>query len=166
MLKLIKYTRIIYIFIGVIALPSIGLTQTQNCIIAAEVGNGVYATNVVTNCHVNTQTGTTQFSVNGKNKERDYASRIPLTTAHLQAAQRWARRLRMDERNNPAHFDIQAFFEQASQASSGFVLVRDSKGKAAYNVVYITDGVYRSIDLDYTSLRRNPRGLMTTGSRF
>ncbi len=166
MLKLIKNIRSIALFVALLTTPSLAAAQTQNCIIAAGSGGGLYATNVVTNCRVNIQTGTTRFTVNGKNKERDYASRSPLTSAHLQAASRWGRRLRMDGRNNPAQFDIQAFFEQAAQATSGFVLVRDSKGRTALNIVYITDGVYRSVDLDYTSLRNNPRGLMTTGNRF
>jgi len=167
MLTLRKCAHTVLLLITFFAIPSMGYSQsgqTRSCIIASESSNGIYSTNVVTNCRVNTQNGTTQFTVNGKNKERDYASKQSLTTAHLDAARRWARRLRMDAHNNPAQFDIQAFLLQASQATSGFVLVRDSKGRAALNIVYITNGVYRSIDLDYTSLRNNPRGLMTTGN--
>lgn len=166
MLTLIKSTRKLILLVSLLVIPLTGVSQsaqTQSCIIAAASGNGIYSTNVVTNCRVNTQNGTTQFTVNGKNKERDYSDQSPLTAAHLEAASRWARRLRMDTQNNPAQFDIQAFLTQASQATSGFVLVRDSKGRTALNIVYITDGVYRSIDLDFTSLRNNPRGLMTTG---
>jgi hypothetical protein len=167
MLTLRKCTRTLIILITFFTIPSMGYSQsgpTRSCIIASESGDGIYSTNVVTNCRVNTQNGTTQFTVNGKNKARDYSSQLPLTRAHLNAARRWAGRLRMDARNNPARFDIQAFLLQASQATSGFVLVRDSKGRTALNIVYITNGIYRSIDLDYTSLRNNPRGLMTTGN--
>lgn len=169
MLQLRNSPRLIILLITLLASPSLGLSQTEqmrSCIIASASSNGKYRTNVVTRCQVNTGNGTTQFIVNGKTKERIYSAKRPLTTAHLKAARRWLQKLRMDTRNNPAQFDIRAFLTQASQATSGFVLVRKIKGRTALNIVYITNGVYRSVDLKTTSLRARPQGLMTTGKRF
>ena len=72
----------------------------------------------------------------------------------------------MDPRHNPAGFDARAFLTEASRATSGKVLVYRRKGRKALNIVFITNGVYRSVDLAGASLASKPRGLLTTGKRF
>lgn len=133
------------------------------CTIAALDKNGRYRTDVVVNCRVDTQTGAAQLTVKGKAKTRTYQSRTQLTSAHIDLAKRWIRRARMDTKHNPALFDMSEFLTQAANATSGFVLIRERKGKPALNIVYITDGVYRSIDLPGSDLNAKPRGMLTTG---
>jgi len=140
--------------------------STHQCLIAALHKSGKYRTDVVTNCRINTQSGAATLTVKGKPKTRNYAEKSPLTSAHIDVAERWLARARMDRRHNPAAFDVAAFFTEASRATSGFVLTRQRKGRPALNIVYITDGVYRSIDLPGSNLRAKPVGLLTTGRNY
>lgn len=139
---------------------------TQNCVIASNDGRNGFRTDEVSRCRVNTSNGNATFVFNQKNRTRSYASVQPLTTQHLEAAAFWLNRagqIRVPANTNPNGFDPQGFLREASQASHGFVLVRNKRnGGRALNVVYITDGVYRSIDFPGTNLREMPSGFLTT----
>lgn len=68
----------------------------------------------------------------------------------------------MPNATNPAKFNVQEFLRQTSQATHGFVLVRQRNRGPALNVVYVTNGIYRSIDFPGTDLRQTPSGFLTT----
>lgn len=139
---------------------------TVDCVIASNDGRNGFRTDEISNCRINTRTGDISFVFKDRARSRSYDAVEPLTTRHLEAAAYWgarAGRFRFTPITNPAGFDPQAFLNAAAQATHGFVLVRNKKnGGRALNVVYITDGVYRSIDFDGTNLRDMPEGLLTT----
>jgi len=140
--------------------------QTANCIIASNDGRLGSGTEKVSSCRVNTSNGRTVFTYEGRDSSRVYSSRKPLTTRHLAAAKYWLERvdrLDFDPRRNPAGLNPKTFLSEASKATSGFVLYRSKKGRRFMNVVYITNGVYRSIDFPSTRLRSKPAGFLTTG---
>ena len=141
-------------------------SATVTCTIASNDGRNGFRTDEISNCRVNTRTGDISFVFKDRARTRSYDSVDPLTTRHLEAAAYWrdrVGRLRVAAATNPAGFDAQAFLNAASQATHGFVLVRNKKnGGRALNVVYITDSIYRSIDFDGTNLREMPEGLLTT----
>lgn len=137
---------------------------TQNCVIASNDGRNGFRTDEISSCRINTATGVSAFVFKGERRTRSYASVSPLTTRHLNAATYWLNnvgQLRFPANTNPAGFDPRAFLQAASQATHGFVLTRNKRnGGRAVNVVYITDGVYRSIDFSGTNMRRVPTGLL------
>ena len=146
-------------------LPTTAQAKTTSCIIASNDGRNGFRTDEVSQCRVDTLNGNASFVFNGKNRQRSYVSVKPLTKRHLQAATYWlkrTKRLRVPARTNPAKFDPQKFLNEAAQATDGFVLVHNRKGGRALNVVYITNGVYRSIDFPGTNLRETPTGFLTT----
>jgi len=140
--------------------------QTANCIIASNDGRNGFRTDEISNCRVNTSNGNANFVMKQRQRSRSYNGTQPLTTQHLEVAQYWLSRsgqLRVSSSTNPARFDPRSFLQAASQATHGFVLIRNkNKGGRAMNVVYITDGVYRSIDFPGTNLREMPSGFLTT----
>lgn len=140
--------------------------NTVKCVIASNDGKNGFRTDEVSSCRVNTANGSTSYVFKGTKRTRSYSSVKPLTTRHLDAAKFWLNRvgkLRFDTSRNPARFDPKSFLSAASKATSGFVLIRTNKGRRSLNVVYITNGVYRSIDFPGTSLRATPSGFLTTG---
>ena len=137
--------------------------STARCIIAAEHETRTYRTDTIKNCRIDLQSGSTTYTHKGKNKERSYDRKIPLTSKHINAVNRWMnarRRLTIDPQLNPVGLDLNSFLSEAAKATEGFVLVRKRKGKTAYNLVFITDGVYRLVDLTGTSLNSIPSGFM------
>ena len=139
--------------------------NTANCVIASNDGKNGFRTDEVSRCRVNTANGATSYVFNGKSSKRSYSSRKPLTTRHLDAARYWLNRvekLQFQTTHNPVGFDPRVFLSEASKATSGLVLIRRKNGKRKLNVVYITDGVYRSIDFPGTSLKAMPSGFLTT----
>ena len=159
-------------FVLALALSFSGLSvqaQTSgmvNCVIASNDGRNGFRTDEISGCRIDRGTGTARFIFKQEERSRSYDAVEPLTTRHLEAATYWLNRvgqLRFPASTNPAAFDPQAFLQAASQATHGFVLVRNKKsGGSAVNVVYITNGVYRSIDFSGTDLRDMPSGLLTT----
>lgn len=141
--------------------------QTVACVIASNDGRNGFRTDELTNCRINTSNGEATFVRKQKERSRSYTSRQPLTTRHLEVAQYWldrSRQLRVPASTNPAGFDPRAFLEAASRATHGFVLVRTkNSGAQAMNLVFITDGVYRSIDFSGTDFRDTPSGFLMTG---
>lgn len=140
--------------------------NTAKCVIASNDGKNGFRTDEVSSCRVHTASGSTSYVFKGKNSKRSYSSYKPLTTRHLDAAKYWLNRvekLHFETARNPVGFDPKVFLSEVSRATSGFVLIRNKKGKRALNVVYITNGVYRSIDFPGTSLRAMPSGFLTTG---
>ncbi|MCO4848761.1 MAG: hypothetical protein KC448_12420 [Yoonia sp.] len=139
---------------------------TTDCVIASNDGRNGFRTDEISRCRIDTATGNAAFVFKGKNRQRSYAAFEPLTTRHLEAASYWLNRvgrLRIPANTNPAGFDLQAFLSAASQATHGFVLTRNKhNGRQAMNVVFVTDGVYRSIDFPGTNLRDMPSGFLTT----
>jgi hypothetical protein len=140
--------------------------NTAKCVIASNDGKNGFRTDEVSGCRVNTANGSTSYVFKGKSKKRAYSSSKPLTTNHLHLARYWLDRvekLRLNPTRNPIGFDPKVFLSEASKANSGVVFIRTKNGKRALNVVYITDGVYRSIDFPGTNLRAVPSGFLTTG---
>lgn len=140
--------------------------NTANCVIASNDGKNGFRTDEISSCRVNTSSGSASYVFKGKNSKRSYSSSKRLTTRHLDAAKYWLNRvekLHFETTRNPVGFDPKVFLSEASKATSGFVLTRNKNGKRALNVVYITNGVYRSIDFPGTSLRAMPSGFLTTG---
>lgn len=138
---------------------------TKPCVIASSDGRGNYRTDEITNCSINILTGDSKYIYKGQSRQRSNAQVRPLTTRHLRTVEYWSKRVRQlkfDPATNPAGFDIAAFLEAASKSRSGYVLVRDRNGKVALNLVFISDGVMRSIDLPGTNLREKPLGFLTT----
>lgn len=139
--------------------------QTTGCIIASNDGRNGFRTDEISGCRINVNNGNAGFVMNGETRQRSYAQRQPLTTQHLDIATYWLNRsgqLRFPNTTNPAQFNVQEFLRQASQATHGFVLVRNRNRGPAMNIVYITDGVYRSIDFPGTNLRETPSGFLMT----
>ena len=137
-----------------------------NCVIASNDGDKGFRTDEVTGCRVDTENGKTAFAFKGKKRDRSYMARQALTKNHIAAANYWlkrADRLKFNPKRNPAGFDARSFLREAAKATSGFVLIHERKGKRAMNVVYITGGVYRSIDFPGTNPKAMPSGLLTTG---
>lgn len=140
--------------------------QTANCVIASNDGRNGFRTDEISGCRVNTSNGNATFVLNAEQRSRTYVSVLPLTTRHLEVATYWLNRtgrLHVPARTNPAGFDPRSFLQAAAQATHGFVLVRQkNSGAQAYNIVYITDGVYRSLDFSGTNFRDIPAGFLTT----
>lgn len=140
--------------------------QTANCVIASNDGRNGFRTDEISRCRVNTSNGNATFVMNAEQRSRSYVSVQPLTSRHLDVASYWLNRtgqLRVPAGTNPAGFDVRRFLQAASQATHGFVLVRQkNNGAQAVNIVYITDGVYRSIDFSGTNFRDIPAGFLTT----
>lgn len=142
---------------------------TQDCAIASNDGRNGFRTDEVSRCRINTANGNATFVIDGANRQRSYTSVQPLTTRHLEVATYWLNRagnLRVPASTNPAGFDPRAFLSAASRATHGFVLTRTKgSGRQAVNLVFLTDGVYRSIDFPGTNMREMPSGfLMTQGN--
>lgn len=140
--------------------------ETTNCVIASNDGRNGFRTDEISGCRVNTSNGNATFVINAEQRSRSYDSMQPLTTHHLDVATYWLNRLGrlpVPVSTNPAGFDPRSFLQAASQATHGFVLVRQkNSGAQAINLVYITDGVYRSIDFSGTNFREVPAGFLTT----
>lgn len=139
--------------------------QTTGCVIASNDGRNGFRTDEISECRINVNNGNATFVMNGESRQRSYAQRQPLTTQHLDVAAYWLSRsgqLRFPNATNPARFNVQDFLRQASQATHGFVLIRNRNRGPAMNIVYITDGVYRSIDFPGTNLRETPSGFLMT----
>lgn len=148
-----------------VATGSPSQAQTTGCIIASNDGRNGFRTDEISGCRINVNNGNVKFVINGESRQRSYAQRQPLTTQHLDAAAYWLGRsaqLRFPNATNPKQFNVQEFLRQASQATHGFVLVRNRNRGPALNIVYITDGVYRSIDFPGTNLRETPSGFLMT----
>lgn len=139
---------------------------TTGCVIASKDGQNTFRTDEISDCRINTANGNVSFVLAGQTRERTYDAVAPLTTRHLEAAAYWRDRigrLRVPAATNPAGFDAQAFLSAAAQATHGFVLTRNKRnGQQAVNVVFVTDGVYRSIDFSGTDLRETPTGFLMT----
>lgn len=139
---------------------------TAHCIIAANDGGSVFRTDEITGCRINISNGAASFVINQEKRTRSYTHVRPLKKQHLKLATSLLNRvekLRVPASTNPARFDVQDFLRQASKATDGMVFVRAKrKGGRALNVVYITDGVYRSIDFPGTNLNEMPSGFLTT----
>lgn len=146
--------------------PTQAVAGRTSCVIAANDGPNGFRTDEISGCRINTSNGNATFVIGGKNRSRSYTSVQPLEARHIEAAAFWRNRagqLRVPAASNPKGFDAQFFLQQASRATDGFVLVRrKGSGGLALNVVYITDGVYRSIDFPGTNLRETPAGFLTT----
>lgn len=142
-------------------------SQNFRCVIASNDGANGFRTDQVSNCRVDAATGNATFRVNQKQRSRSYVSMRPLTPQDKGVANYWLSRvdqLAVPARTNPAGFDARRFLQEASKATSGFVLVRrKGSGAQAINIVYITNGVYRSIDFSGTNMREVPSGFLTTG---
>lgn len=140
--------------------------QTVNCVIASNDGRNGFRTDEISRCRVDISNGNASFVINAEQRSRSYVSVQPLTSRHLDVATYWLNRtgqLRVPARTNPAGFDPRSFLQAAAQATHGFVLVRQkNSGAQAVNLVYITDGVYRSIDFSGTNFREVPAGFLTT----
>ncbi len=133
------------------------------CTIATKDGSRIYRTDTIQSCSVNLSTGAVRYTYNGRAKSREYLGKKPITARHIRAVQRWQRkRLKVAEPSqNPARFNIDMFLKEASKATSGYVLTRATKkGKRRMQIVYITNGVYRFVDLDGTVLNSIPAGMM------
>ncbi|WP_377507664.1 hypothetical protein [Octadecabacter sp. R77987] len=164
--------RAFFAFVLALLMSLTGLTVqaqtggTLDCIIASNDGRNGFRTDEVTRCRIDTATGNAAFSFKGERRTRTYVSVEPLTTRHLEAATYWLNRvgqLRFPANTNPAGLDPRGFLQAASQATHGFVLTRNKRnGGQAVNVVFVTDGIYRSIDFSGTNLREMPSGLLTT----
>lgn len=140
--------------------------QTANCVIASNDGRNGFRTDDSSGCRVNTSNGNATFVMNAQQRSRSYVSVQPLTSRHLDVATYWLNRtgqLCVPAGTNPAGFDARSFLQAASQATHGFVLVRQkNSGAQAVNLVYIADGVYRSIDFEGTNFWEIPAGFLTT----
>lgn len=139
--------------------------STVKCVIASNDGRNGFRTDEVTRCRVNRADGSASYVFKGKSGKRSYSSRKPLTKRHLDAAKYWlnrAEKLQLAPSRNPAGFDPKVFLSEAAKATSGVVFVRSKNGKRSMNVVYITNGVYRSIDFPGTNLKATPSGFLTT----
>lgn len=138
-----------------------------SCMIATKDGNRTYRTDTVRNCSVNLVTGETYYTFNGNDKQRQYQSKLPLSQKHIRAVKKWQKkRLRLGSaaRSHASSFKIDAFLQEAAKAKSGYVLVRTTKkGKRKLNIVFVTNGIYRYVDLDGQSLNSIPSGLMVAG---
>jgi hypothetical protein len=147
--------------------PSLAQAQNTNCVIASNDGNNGFRTDEISGCRVNTATGNATFIMGGENRSRSYAARQPFSQQHIEVATYWLKRsnqLRFHAQYNRAGFDVRAFLEEASRAADGFVLIRTKRsGAQAMNFVYVTDGVYRSIDFDGMNAGEVPSGFLTTG---
>lgn len=147
--------------------PSQAQAQRADCVIASNDGRNGFRTDEITRCRINTGNGRASFVMKQKERDRSYISIEPLEHKHLDVANYWLKRsdqLQFQSRYNPAGFDIRAFLKAASQATKGYALTRKKRGGGqAVNIVYFTDGVYRSIDFDGTNLREVPSGFLTTG---
>lgn len=136
------------------------------CVIASNDGRNGFRTDEISGCRIDPSTGNASFVYRQQNRTRSYAGTEPLTTRHLDIASYWLSRtgqMPMPASTNPAGFDLQGFLREAAQATHGFVLVRNKRnGGRALNVVYITNGVYRSIDFPGTNLKETPAGFLTT----
>jgi hypothetical protein len=133
------------------------------CTIATKDGSRIYRTDTIQACSVNLSTGAVKYTYNGSAKSREYSRKKPITARHIRAVQRWQRkRLKVaGPSQNPARFNIDTFLQEASKATSGYVLTRTTrKGKRRMQVVYVTNGVYRFVDLDGTVLNSIPTGMM------
>jgi hypothetical protein len=142
-------------------------SQRTSCIIASNDKENGFRTDEIFNCRIDTATGNASFVFKQKQRTRSYVSMQPLTQQYRDVASYWANRsgqLSIPAATNPARFDPRSFLEAASQATDGFVLIRRKRsGAQAVNIVYITDGIYRSIDFSGTNVKETPSGFLTTG---
>lgn len=147
--------------------PTLAQAQTANCVIASNDGSNGFRTDEISQCRINTANGNATFVMNGEDRSRSYTARQPFSEQHQQIAQYWLQRtgeLPFQSRFNRTGFDLRAFLQEAARATDGFILVRTKRsGALALNIVYITDGVYRSIDFDGTIVGEVPSGFLTTG---
>lgn len=141
-------------------------SQRVGCVIASNDGPNGFRTDEISNCRIELSNGNASFTAGNKQRSRSYASMQPLTQRHLNVANYWLNRsgqLRVPAQTNPAGFNPRAFLQAASKATDGFVLIRNKgKGGQAVNIVYITNGVYRSIDFSGTDFTETPSGFLTT----
>ena len=169
--KLDRFRRmvtLIFVVVGVLTVaPSLAQAQTTNCVIASNDGKKGFRTDEISGCRINTKTGDATFRFKGKSRSRSYEGRQPFSQQHIEIANYWLKRadkLRFNARYNRAGFDVRAFLQAAARATDGFILVRKKRGGSqAVNLVYITDGVYRSIDFDGNNGAKVPSGFLTTG---
>ncbi|NNF23436.1 MAG: hypothetical protein HKN63_01315 [Rhodobacteraceae bacterium] len=148
-----------------VATSATAQTATRCVIAAANKAEFSYSTATVTGCKINERSGQTSYRIKGKERKRSYTGTMKMSQDHINAATYWLRRAeRFDVTPNPANFRIRHFLQQAAKADRGIVLVRDRKGKKALTVVYLTDGVYRSIDFKGTDLMQTPFGFLTTAA--
>lgn len=147
--------------------PSLAHAQTTGCVIASNDGNNGFRTDEISQCRVNTANGNATFVFKGENRSRSYVARQPFSQRHIEIANYWLSRsnqLQFQSRFNREGFDVRAFLQEASRATDGFVLIRTKRsGAQAVNMVYITDGVYRSIDFDGINAAEIPSGFLATG---
>ncbi len=163
-LRILTAALVTAFFILLLASPTVQ-AQTTDCVIASNDDRNGFRTDEISRCRIHTRTGEATFVINGRSRQRTYSGRQPMTTQHLEIAAYWLNRsgqLRFPPATNPAGFDVQEFLRQAAKATHGFVLVRNRKRGPAVNVVYITNGVYRSIDFPSVNLREKPSGFLTT----
>lgn len=159
------------ILIACVCFLAFGTTQAHaqivGCVIASNDGSKGFRTDEITRCQINVTNGDATFVMKQRQRSRSYTSRQAFSSQHQQIAQYWLERvgqLQFQSRYNRAGFDVRAFLEAAVRATDGFVLVRTKRsGAQALNIVYITDGVYRSIDFDGTNVGEVPSGFLTTG---
>lgn len=146
--------------------PSEAQAQTVGCVIATNDGRKGFRTDEIYGCRVNTTNGRVTFVTNQKSRSRSYTGKQPMTEQHREIAKYWLQRvdqLQFTPRYNRAGFDVRTFLQAAARATDGYVLIRTKRnGKKAVNIVYITDGVYRSIDFDSKNAGRIPSGFLTT----
>lgn len=141
-------------------------SQRVDCVIASNDGPNGFRTDEISNCRIELTNGNASFTAGNKRRSRSYASMQPMTQRHLNVANYWLNRsgqLRVPAQTNPAGFNPRVFLQSASKATDGFVLIRNKrKGGQAVNIVYITNGVYRSIDFSGTDFTEMPSGFLTT----
>ncbi len=140
-------------------------TAAERCVIAASKGGPFrFDTGLISNCVIDTSNGHVTFSINGKPSSREYLGRTATVQKYADVAGYWLARVnRFRIRPNPANFDIRVFLEQAVRADTVIVFVRKRGRKQALNIAYITDGVWRSIDLPGINPKDRPVGFLTTG---
>jgi hypothetical protein len=140
--------------------------QTVGCVIASNDVHKGFRTDEIYGCRVNTANGKVTFVTNQKSRSRSYTGKQQMTEQHREIAKYWLQRvdqLQFTPRYNRAGFDVRAFLHAAARATDGSVLIRKKRnGKKAVNIVYITDGVYRSIDFDSKDTGKMPSGFLTT----
>lgn len=160
------------IVIACVFFLTIGTTQAQaqtvGCVIASNDGSNGFRTDEITRCRINVANGNATFVMKQRERSRSYTSRQAFSPQHQQIAQYWLQRagqLQFQSRYNRANFDVRAFLEAATRATDGFTLVRTKRsGAQALNIVYITEGIYRSIDFDGINVGEVPSGFLTTGN--
>jgi len=138
----------------------------KRCVIAsANSGAYSFSTAAITGCKINTSNSQTSYNFKGKERERSYIGSAPFAQRHINIPKKLLRQIKKFRVNpNPANFDILNFLQEAARAEQGIVLNRTRKGKRALTIVFITDGVYRSIDFKGTNINDEPAGFLTTAA--